>query len=221
MSKVKIYTLTDPRTNEIRYVGKTKYSLNKRLNSHLSDCKRYNFHNANWLKVLLSNNLKPSISLLEEVIEDNWIERERYWIKYYRELGCNLNNNTDGGEGHLGYKKSEELKERISQWSRGKQISQKQKEQISKANKGKKHSLEFRKNISKKKSKSCYLYNSITNELLFFSNLRELSLFFGLKGFSIGYKLESKNYLKPYKKIFYILKNKEDLIYVDALGCIA
>ncbi len=208
---VKIYTLSDPRNNEIRYVGKTTSSLIKRLNGHTYSANKYNFHNARWIKTLLTNSLKPNINLLEECLESDWVEREKYWIKYYKDLGIKLNNNTDGGDGHSGYKKSEELKKRISDWSKGKSISLEQREKISIANKGKKHSLEFKNQISERFSKSCYLYNSITKELLTFPNLKGVKEYFNLKGRSIGYKLENDNYLKPYKKIYYLLNNKEDI----------
>lgn len=66
-----------------------------------------------------------------------------------RDLGlgplCNL---TDGGEGHKNYKKSEELKQMISGWSKGKTISPEHKEAIRLANLGKRHSAETRRKIS-------------------------------------------------------------------------
>jgi hypothetical protein len=97
---VKIYTLSDPHTEEIRYVGKTVETLNKRLSKHTSNIKNLNEknHRAFWIKSLVQKGLKPIIRLIEEVPFEIWEEREKYWIKYYRDLGLNLVNSTDGGD---------------------------------------------------------------------------------------------------------------------------
>ena len=41
--EVKIYVLKDPNTDEIRYIGRTKNFLNRRLNGHLSKAKTNKF----------------------------------------------------------------------------------------------------------------------------------------------------------------------------------
>lgn len=97
---VKIYTLSDPRTAEIRYVGKTVETLGKRLSKHCSclvNQKEQN-HRVFWIRSLLQKGLKPVITLIEEVSSDIWEEREKYWIKYYKDLGLNLVNSTEGGD---------------------------------------------------------------------------------------------------------------------------
>lgn len=53
------------------------------------------------------------MDIIEECY-DNWDERERFWISYYRMIGENICNLTDGGEGILGCKKSEETRKKIS-----------------------------------------------------------------------------------------------------------
>lgn len=58
---------------------------------------------------------------------------------------CNL---TDGGEGHKGYKKSDELKRRISNWSKGKKLSEEHKERLRQCNLGKKMSDETKLKLS-------------------------------------------------------------------------
>ena len=103
--EIKIYKLIDPISDEIKYVGKTKNSLTKRLYEHFT--KRNlsnNNHKNNWIKKLISLNLRPKIEIIETVTEQNWIEREMHWIKFYKDLGCNLTNTTDGGEGTKTYK---------------------------------------------------------------------------------------------------------------------
>lgn len=93
---IKIYTLKDPFTNEIRYVGKTKYSLNDRLCKHLITYERN--HRANWIRKILKQGKKPIIELVEEVDERDWKFWEKYWIEQFRQWGFNLTNATEGGE---------------------------------------------------------------------------------------------------------------------------
>jgi hypothetical protein len=92
--EVKIYGLVDPRTNEIRYVGKTKQTLKKRLYKHIQDL-RNNRVKKEWVLDLLGNKLKPLIIELETCDETIWIEREKHWIGIFN----NLTNQTQGGEG--------------------------------------------------------------------------------------------------------------------------
>ena len=93
---IKIYTLKDPITEQIRYVGKTKYSLNDRLAKHLITYEKN--HRANWIRNLLKRNLKPIIELLDEVEEENWQFWEKYWICQLKCWGLQLLNATEGGE---------------------------------------------------------------------------------------------------------------------------
>lgn len=92
----KIYRLKDPITLEVRYVGKTVSSLEKRLGEHISYSKKGKTHRDNWIKSLPD---RPIIELIEECDDSIWEERERYWITYYK---ARLTNHTDGGEGMLG-----------------------------------------------------------------------------------------------------------------------
>lgn len=97
METIYIYKLTDPITDEIRYVGKTN-NLVRRFSGHINRSKTNNFHSAKWINSLIEKGFKPVISIIEECTEKNWEEREIYWISYYREL-FDLTNILDGG-GH-------------------------------------------------------------------------------------------------------------------------
>lgn len=110
MKKGFIYYLKCPKTGKIRYIGQTRRkSLGLRLTMHIQDAKRGKiYHNANWIRQLLSENMRPTIHLLEEILVENLDEREIYWIKTYREAGYNLTNQTDGGFGHSGFAQSKE-----------------------------------------------------------------------------------------------------------------
>lgn len=101
MKKIfKIYALTDDET--VRYIGVTSRELSQRLYQHVWDGKnKKGSHKIHWIKSLLNNNKKPSIKLIEECTEENWQEREKYWIKYYN----NLTNTSEGGCGIIIKKK--------------------------------------------------------------------------------------------------------------------
>lgn len=99
MKNIKIYKLVDPITNEIRYIGKTKNALLKRYNEHISRAKQGHYsHVYCWIRKLLKDNLKPLIELVEVCSDNNWEEREIYWISYYP----NLTNISKGGITYFG-----------------------------------------------------------------------------------------------------------------------
>jgi len=110
---VNIYKLIHPETLEVRYVGKTVESLKRRLSKHINN--RMNNSKVNkWIRKLIRNKQYPIIELIEQTTDDVWIEREMYWIDYYRQKNCNLMNITPGGEcGSLNYTHTNEAKNKI------------------------------------------------------------------------------------------------------------
>ncbi|MFC3833079.1 MULTISPECIES: GIY-YIG nuclease family protein [Deinococcus] len=90
-----IYSLSDPRTQEIRYIGKTDHSK-RRLSQHISDTKDGPYK-TNWIASLKKDALSPIMTILEEV-EEGWQERERFWIAALAPHS-RLVNLTAGGEG--------------------------------------------------------------------------------------------------------------------------
>lgn len=98
----KIYALIDPLTDEIRYIGYTSKSLEKRLKSHIYDCNRTKSHKTNWIRSLLNKGLKPIIKQLNETNEIKvCLDMEVYYISLYD----NLTNSTSGGETSKTYRK--------------------------------------------------------------------------------------------------------------------
>lgn len=95
---IKIYSLVDPRTNRVRYVGQTKQSLKARLNGHITDGRtfKYNFPKCEWLAELENEGLLPLIVEIECVKNKDADEREKYWINKYRKTEdlLNLTNGT-------------------------------------------------------------------------------------------------------------------------------
>jgi hypothetical protein len=120
-----IYTLSDPNTNEVRYVGKT-INTKRRYKQHLYD-KRQTSHKHSWIKSLKDIGLKPIMNIIEEC-NDNWEEREIYWISKYD----NLTNHKLGGNGGDDYKRfiPQESIEKIRQANLGKILTKEHKEKI-------------------------------------------------------------------------------------------
>lgn len=93
-----IYALIDPKTNEIRYIGKSD-TPHKRIKSHISSVKTKSIKNsqlANWINDLLQNGLKPELAVLEVCRYDNWENKEKEWIMTLKNR-YNLFNIQDGG----------------------------------------------------------------------------------------------------------------------------
>jgi group I intron endonuclease len=138
--KTFIYTLTDPRTNQVRYVGKSN-KPNKRLSSHLGRTEKN--HKYSWLKQLENNGLKPILEIVDEVPSNEWRFWEQYWISQFRAWGFDLTNLTDGGEGfasgELNPAHLPHVKELRSKIHKGKIISQEMKNKISEKLTGRKN----------------------------------------------------------------------------------
>jgi len=113
MNKTYIYSLCDPITEEIRYIGKT-INPSQRLSRHIKDGYKKSSHKECWIYSLLQKGLNPKMNIIEECFGDSWIEREKYYISKIP----NLTNHTEGGDSPAGHKFSEETKRKMSE-SRG------------------------------------------------------------------------------------------------------
>ena len=163
MATVYIYSLIDPRDDEIKYVGKTK-DLDERLKSHFHDARRFNTPKNAWLLKLKRLGLRPRIEVLEEVDDSRWPEAERKWIARLRHNGCPLKNICDGGEGRNGPLSerakrniskalkgrivTEETRRKLSKAHKGRRVSEEAKKKIGAANRGRKHTAQARKKMS-------------------------------------------------------------------------
>jgi hypothetical protein len=101
MKKIYIYILKDPTTELVRYVGKT-VNPTKRLQNHINRAKYLKFHSAAWINSLLICGLRPVMNIIETADTNNWEEREKYWISFYRNEHDSLTNVLNGGEGGHG-----------------------------------------------------------------------------------------------------------------------
>jgi len=110
---IKIYTISCPLTNQVRYIGKTKEKLEVRLKSHIRSTKQYNHLMSTWIKSLLSNNLLPIIEELDECESNDDANRlECMYIGLFKTWGFNLKNMTNGGDGQCNM--TAEVRKKIS-----------------------------------------------------------------------------------------------------------
>jgi group I intron endonuclease len=131
-----IYGLLDPNTKELRYIGKTN-NLKVRYRDHINKLSETNYK-ANWIKSLKNNNLKPELIVLEKYEnESDCFKAEIFLIEYFRSIGVNLTNLTNGGEGVSGIKPSEETKNKISLTHLGMKHTEETKEKLRQINIGK------------------------------------------------------------------------------------
>lgn len=137
-----IYTLSDPLTNEIRYIGQTITSLEKRLYFHISESRtKLNTYKLNWIRSLTKKGLEPKIDLLDI---GEWSEDEIYWIAQFKSWGFRLVNLTDGGDGTIGRVCTPKTKKLLSKIMTGKKASEETKKKLSLAHRGPR--LKMRKN---------------------------------------------------------------------------
>lgn len=140
---VYIYGLVDPKTNMLRYVGKTT-DLNRRFRRHINERFIHNSYKDRWVRNLIDNNEKPEIFLIDYVNKDEWQYWEKFYISYYKFIGCNLTNGTEGGDeppSTKGRKHTDESKIKMSETKKGKPIPW--------LNDGKERSITHKKNLSK------------------------------------------------------------------------
>jgi len=118
--KTKIYSLQDEYGN-IRYIGKTSKSIKERFSGHLREAKKgVDNHRCNWIRSVMARGKWPIVFLIGEVDGDGCKE-EIAWIKYFREEGVDLVNETNGGDGQSkGYKPSDVTCRKISEGLKGK-----------------------------------------------------------------------------------------------------
>ena len=147
-----IYVLIDPRDEEIRYVGVTKHSPEDRLKGHLKE-RVCHGHRRHWLDQLGRMGLTPRLQTVQEVTFDFKWDAEIYWIAYFRRAGCNLVNDTDGGEGSRGHTPTPETRAKISASSKRQMVDPEMRRQVGLVHKGKTISPENRKIVSEATTK--------------------------------------------------------------------
>ena len=149
VKNVKIYVLRDPTEYSIRYLGKTKCSLRKRLLEHL----KYNGkdHRSFWIQSLLKAGLEPVIEQVDLCYEAEWREKEKRWIRQCKLMGFDLTNGTEGGDGCSGWKHTEESKANLSKALKGRVFTEEWKAKLREGQRLVNSSAEVRKRKSEAK----------------------------------------------------------------------
>jgi len=125
-----IYALVDPRTNEIRYVGRTINKPKIRFAGHISQLTES--HKSRWIRQLIGKQLLPVLAVLETG-DGHSGEAEKRWIRDLRAVGCNLTNSTDGGDGTPGCLLSETTRLKIGAAHKGLKFSPESKAKVAEA----------------------------------------------------------------------------------------
>ena len=102
--KWNIYTLSDPTTGEVRYVGKTA-TPSTRLHEHIANgCTGNNY----WIDELKKKRIYPAMEIIESFgFQESMAaeEAERQWIAVFYQMGAPLTNvnslHYDGGYSNL------------------------------------------------------------------------------------------------------------------------
>lgn len=101
-----VYALSDPRTQEVRYIGKTATRLEGRLDTHFQPSSlKTNTKKDQWLRGMLKAGIAVEVDVLERCSgEEELNQAERFHIASWRFMGARLTNHTDGGDGAIGLK---------------------------------------------------------------------------------------------------------------------
>lgn len=132
-SKYIVYGLIDPRTNELRYVGKSCSGMHRPRQHSFAFFRKANTHVGHWLNsMFLDGGHKPLILVLRECQSDiEVIAHEIVLIATFRQAGFELTNITPGGEsGSTGYRHSDEARAKISEALRNRVWTEQSREKI-------------------------------------------------------------------------------------------
>lgn len=137
LKAVTIYGLFDPLTTELRYIGKTVRSLQRRVVTHRAAVRlRPHLPIYRWWRSLAVGGMEPEADVIEVVpAGDDWVECEQFWISYFRCIGCNLLNLTGGGEGTVGLVFSEAHRQNLRRSHMGQRPTPEHRRKLQIANK--------------------------------------------------------------------------------------
>jgi hypothetical protein len=208
-----IYTLKDPRTDLVRYVGKTVVLPRIRYAQHLYNWQRSITKVNSWIQSLSLNGLKPAMEIVGEFDNNELSKKEIEIIKLYKAVGAKLCNHTAGGEGTVGYKHTLESKDKrlnslkiSGAWqSRNKRHSEIIKQLHANGNYSHKpkHTVKTKLciGLSNPDRRILTLLETSTNQIIIFNSMREFAK-------SLGYRSENsvKDFIYDKRKTHLHLK---------------
>lgn len=218
-----VYFLQDPISMEIRYIGLSTIGV-KRMRQHSQPAflQKDKTYKANWIRTLISKGLKPLskvIQTFDHSSREELQEAEKYWISYYKSIGCPLTNLTSGGDGAIGYKwKENDPRRSRPHPMQGKKLSLEERKRVSELtkeamkdpairkkcgsignipwNKGLKMSKEFCNKISsaqKGKEKPCKQVSIIDQNGVIYNSIKSASKILNITYSNIQQVLAGKN----------------------------
>ncbi len=98
--QVYIYSLTDPNTNLIRYIGMSRRPY-RRFRDYMCARGGHTVHMRNWLNSLKRAGQAPLFEIIDECSEEDCDKTEIKWIAAFRGADYPLINSTAGGEGRF------------------------------------------------------------------------------------------------------------------------
>jgi len=141
-----VYKITNLINNK-SYIGITS-NIGKRIHQHFSlTKKRYKSHLYNSINKHGCKNFKID-SIDFAFSRQEVFKKEKYWIKELNTKNPSGYNLTNGGDGIVGYKHTQETKDKIAEARKGKRATQKTKDKIRKKAIGRKASKETIKKLS-------------------------------------------------------------------------
>lgn len=112
-----VYALIDPRSHQLRYIGKA-LKTEQRERNHFNQCKYEHSPKGEWMRELRSAGLQPEMIVIDECEPAESANREKYWIARALSRSAPLLNMKSGGQGRV--KTSAETRRRISEAVKGK-----------------------------------------------------------------------------------------------------
>lgn len=138
-----IYGLFDPRTGELRYVGKSDRPR-RRLADQIRE--RADTHRCHWVQELCALGLKPEQCIIDAVpVGDDWQAVEMAYIRGAQLAGHALTNGTAGGDGVRDL--SPESRARIRAAWQGRKHAPESLAKIGAASRGRRHTPEHRQKM--------------------------------------------------------------------------
>jgi len=181
-----IYSLIDPDTNEVRYIGKTS-NIKRRYYEHTTNIKS-NSHKSNWIRKLHTDGKSPILNIIEECNYGDWELREKYWISQFN----NLTNGTECGEdGRM----TPQVREKLSALNSGKNNpcfgkiwTDEERKRLSESRRNRILTNEWRDNIGKTLGFKCEIDGVV------YRSKKQASIMLGVSDTTIDRRLKSDNH---------------------------
>ncbi len=188
-----IYIIINQITNKC-YIGQA-YNINKRIQRHFQHLE-HNYHHCSHLQRAWNKYGKASFVFYTLEIIENYEQltpAEQFWMDSFKAFGAELYNTLPAKRTHLGIKRSQETKDKISKANKGKVRSSEVCQAMSKQRSGKKlkpHSEETKQKIAKankgkkrspERTKQCREQLEKTKELRKKRHLEALSMTWTIK----------------------------------------